>query len=317
MRENVLIVDDNPDALDLLEALLASWDCFPRRAVNGIDALRKMEESNPDMIITDWCMPEMDGLELCRQIRKRPNGDLTYIIILTVNDGEDEVVKALNAGADDYLSKPFNRRELHARMQAGQRIITMAKALNHRNRTLFLKNNRLGNTNQKLTRQATVDELTGLTNFRGAQERLGEYWNLARRHNQSIAVILMDLDHFKDINDHFGHLAGNAVLKEVADTLRKSARAEEVVCRIGGEEFLVLCPGAKAQSAAVGAERFRKAIESHEFFANGSAISITLSAGVAEYRPEMVNLEDLFQTADNAMYEAKHTGRNAVCQAMK
>ncbi len=316
----VLLVDDDPSALILIHRYLTDAGHSVVQAAGGDEALRILLSEGPQIVITDWSMPKMDGLELCRAIRGHEGIPFAYVIVLTAHDGSSEqITQAFDAGADDYLCKPINRRELLARLHAGERIVSLHQTLERRHRELHRVNaemaiaySQLGEANEKLNRLVMTDELTGLINRREAMVRLSAYWAGAQRRGTPLACILLDIDRFKHCNDAYGHGVGDVVLKEVARILRASARREESVCRVGGEEFLILCPHATQVEAAVGAERIRRAIEANLVRVHGLDLRMTISLGVAERTPHMQNHDDLLREADHALYAAKRSGRNAV-----
>ena len=317
----VLLVDDDPDTLRLLSAHLAENGHMALTATNGIEALRILMSEAPPIVITDWMMPEMDGLELCRAIRRQTGEGIgfTYVIILTAHHMEDHIVEAFDAGADDCLAKPVNFRELLARLRAAQRIIHLQEDLEKRNREvqrcnaeMEIMNASLAAANHKLNILATHDELTGLINRREAMDRLSAMWADSSRRNEPLACILLDIDHFKKVNDRCGHDAGDRVLRELADTLRSATRASEPVARIGGEEFLVLCPRSTADMASVGAERLRRTVESCRIKVRSTELSITVSLGVAQRNTDTPDFDAVLKAADNALYAAKRAGRNRV-----
>ena len=311
----ILVVDDDPAALRLLERYLTSAGYQVTTANNGAKALEIDQLQPAQMIITDWIMPEIDGLGLCRRLRAHDAG-FVYIIVLTAQPERDRVVEALKAGADDFAVKPCTREELLAHVRAGERIVRLEANLAERSREIFSYNARLAAANEKLSVMATTDELTGLANRREGLARLAEHWSLSQRYSKPLACISIDIDHFKQFNDSYGHSAGDTVLSAVADTLRKTARTGEPVCRMGGEEFLIICPEATAGSAAVGAERVRSALASTVVRFNEQGCSIHISAGVAERTNLMRNPDDLLKAADDMLYVAKRTGRNRVCAAV-
>jgi len=311
----ILIVDDDPAALRLLEKHLSAAGCRVTTAANGIEALEIDSAQAPQMIITDWMMPEVDGLELCRRLRAGEETGFAYIIVLTASIEENRVVEALEAGADDFLTKPYNRQELLARVRAGERIVRLEAGMAERSREVSRYNARLAAANDQLRVMATTDELTGLANRREALARLGEHWSLAVRHGDPLACIVADIDHFKQFNDTHGHAVGDTVLKTTAHVLRRTARYGEAACRIGGEEFLIICPRSTVPSAEMGAERVRSAVAGHMVEHNGTALSVTLSLGVAERTESMEGPDDLLKAADEALYAAKEAGRNRVCVA--
>ena len=319
----VLAVDDDPTALALLSKHLEDAGYGVVTAPNGAEALRILLEDGVPIVVTDWSMPVMDGLELCRTIRGHEGILFAFVILVTARETtEDAIVEAFDAGADDYLTKPFKRRELLARLRAGKRIFALQQELHRRttdvhraNAEMAIANLKLGEANEKLNRLAITDELTGLINRREAMERLGELWSAVRRQGAPLACILMDIDRFKKCNDTYGHGVGDVALREVAGALRVSARRHEWVCRIGGEEFLVACPDSTQEQAAVGAERLRRAVEAHTIRTDGLELHVTISAGVANTTPSMLRPDDLLRAADDALYTAKRTGRNRVCLA--
>ncbi len=313
--KRVLIVDDDPMILRLLEKQLTVSGYEVLSATNGADALRIVLAEGPSIVVTDWVMPEMDGLELCRALRSMDDIGLAYIIILTGQQEDQSVVEAFEAGADDFLTKPFRPQELVARLSPGNRIIALEASLERRNRALHEANAELTALNQKLETLATTDALTGLANRRQAMLRLHEQWEIAKRYDQPLACVVLDLDRFKQVNDQHGHAAGDVVLREVAATLNEATRTGETVCRLGGEEFLVLCVNATVEMAAAAAERLRQAVEAARIVHEGQELPITCSGGVAGRDPTMRSVDDLLKRADNALYEAKGTGRNRICAA--
>ena len=209
-----------------------------------------------------------------------------------------------------------------ARVRAGERIIQLQADLERRNREVHrinaemeITHHKLAEANAKLNLMATTDELTGLTNRREAMARLAHAWAAADRHGHPLACIALDIDHFKSFNDGHGHALGDLVLKKTARILQRTARKDEPVCRMGGEEFLVLCEQSTEAMAAVGAERLRTAIESGVVQCDDLDLRVTVSLGVAERTPEMRDPDHLLKAADEALYAAKHSGRNRVCRA--
>ncbi len=312
MESSVLIVDDDPAILRMLKKYLAGDGYEVLSAGNGAEALRIILSEGPSIVITDWMMPEMDGLQLCRAIRSSEAIGLVYIIVLTAHTDKNRLVEAFETGADDFLSKPFSREELRARLNAGIRIIKMQEDLTHHNWALHKANAELAVLNRKLECMATTDALTGLVNRRDAMARLDGHWAMSVRCNEPLACMLLDIDHFKSFNDTYGHDVGDAVLRETARVLTSYTRGGETACRLGGEEFLILCPNATASRAAAGAERLRRAIESNRVGCNDLGLSVTVSVGVAE-RDETINTPgDLLKRVDDALYTAKRAGRNQV-----
>ena len=317
----VLLVDDDPDTLGLLSAHLAENGHMALTASNGTEAMRILMSEAPPIVITDWIMPEMNGPELCRAIRRQNSEGIgfTYVIVLAAHNMEDHIVGAFDAGADDCLAKPVNLRELLARLRAAQRIIHLHEDLEKRNREvqrcnaeMEIMNAGLAAANHKLSVLANHDELTGLINRREAMNRLSAMWADSSRRSEPLACMLLDIDHFKKVNDHCGHDAGDLVLRALADTLRSATRSSEPVARIGGEEFLVLCPRSTADMAAVGAERLRRTVEGCRIKVPSTELSITVSLGVAQRNTHTTDFEAVLKDADNALYAAKRAGRNRV-----
>ena len=241
-------------------------------------------------------MPGMDGVEICRRIRSANREPYIYILLLTARTESHDLIEGMDAGADDYLTKPFNAHELRVRLHAGRRILDLQEEL--------LK------AREALREQATHDGLTGLLNRTTILDKLDDELSRAVRTGTPVSVLMTDLDRFKSINDTHGHLAGDAVLREAARRLKSAARRYDSVGRYGGEEFLVVLPGCDASDAALQAERMREAIGATPFLASSQPISVTVSLGVAcvsHCAPEA-----LVREADDALYEAKAQGRNRV-----
>ncbi|UCC31146.1 MAG: diguanylate cyclase, partial [Phycisphaerales bacterium] len=316
----VLVVDDDPSALVLLTRYLTRSGYEVLTAANGVEAIRVLMTEGAPIVITDWVMPEMDGLELCRAIRKHEGIPFAFVIIVTAyQTADDRLVEAFDAGADDYLCKPYNPKELLARLRAGERVVRLQREVDNRNREVHRHNaeieiayRKLAVANERLDRMASTDELTGLVNRREAMVRLGDCWASVERHGGPLACIVLDIDRFKSVNDTYGHAIGDVVLRETAKTLRASARREEAVCRIGGEEFLVICPCSSEPMAAVAAERLRRAVEANAIPHDDLTLCVTVSAGVAQRTANTENPDDLLRAADNALYVAKDAGRNTV-----
>ncbi len=310
MRRGVLIVDDDSSVLRLLEGFLTQAGYEVSSASNGVEALGVLRAEGHQIVITDWDMPLMSGLELCRTIRHSEYIGFVYAIILTAHT--DKVVEAFEAGADDFMSKPPVRGELLARLKAASRIVDLEADLARQNREIHKANAELAVLNSKLVEIATTDELTGLANRREALQRLNEHWETTLRHGQPMSCMVLDMDHFKRVNDAHGHDVGDMVLRETAKVLAKRARIGDKVCRLGGEEFLVLCPESTVEMAAQAGGRLRRSVESQTLRHAHLRLAVTISVGVAQ-RDETTNSpQDLLKKADNALYAAKAAGRNTV-----
>ncbi len=311
-RMRILAVDDDPTSLQILRRTLQQAGHEVITASNGADALQVALERSPEAIVADWMMPRMDGVELCRALRCIQSGQQIYFLLLTGRDQEDQIVAAYDAGVDDYVTKPFNPRILLARLRPGQRMSELRRNLDLERQNSDNQVRQLGDLNRDLTKASKTDPLTGLGNRRQAWEHLTEGWQASTRGSTSFSVMMIDVDRFKLVNDEHGHEVGDIVLTEVAQILSSHTRKGEEVARLGGEEFLIICPNTTAQQAFVGAERLRKAVESHVIQAPGSEIRTTVSIGVAERTTGMQSLDALLKAADEAVYVAKSAGRNEV-----
>ncbi|MCE5277565.1 MAG: diguanylate cyclase [Planctomycetaceae bacterium] len=308
-RKPLLIIDDDPLSLAMLAHHVAASGHEPLTALSGARGLEILVERQPEIVILDWRMAVMDGLTVCRAVRGEHGQRYTYVIMLTVESDKDRLVDAFDAGVDDFLSKPFHPGELQARIRAGVRMTALYDEL-VQNASRFSKmNNELTTLNTRLVEAASTDELTGLLNRRQAIFRLQEHLSLARRYMEPFACTMLDVDHFKNINDLYGHIRGDQVLQTVARALGATARGTDTVYRLGGEEFMILLPRQNASQAIICAERCRTAVESLRFgFAPD--FRVTISAGVTQYAPGMGEPDDVLRAADSALYEAKRLGRN-------
>jgi len=300
----ILIVDDHEDNVELLRARLEAWGYAAETASNGTEALDKVDACPPDLILLDVMMPGVDGMEVARRIKG--NDDLPFIPIImqTALDGTEHKVEGLEAGADDYITKPIDFPELKARVKSMLRIKALQEELEERERQLLEANARLRYMSQ-------TDALTGLDNRRHLEERLDEMFEHAKRLNEPFACVMCDLDRFKSVNDTHGHQAGDAVLKQFARILKKEAREIDRVGRYGGEEFMLLLPGTVLDAAVRFADRVRKQVEAHTFTFDDTSIRRTASFGVAAWpHPRVANCDQLVRSADDALYVAKETGRN-------
>ncbi|MEJ1959429.1 MAG: diguanylate cyclase [Nitrosomonadales bacterium] len=306
-----LLVDDDRAVLLLLKTLLTQSGHSVVTARNGKEALHALEDSIPQLIITDWVMPEMDGIEFCKILRKNPAWRKIYVFIVTAQESNERLVEAFAAGADDYLTKPINFKVLGARLRAGQRVVQLQEELEYDRQQLSNFATELAASNQRLQQLALTDVLTELPNRRNANEQLDRHWAAAERSGHPLSCMMIDIDHFKRINDTYGHKVGDDVLKHVASVLRATARKQDIVCRFGGEEFLMICPDTPPEQIFQYAERLRQSISTHSYHtASGQDLFLTISIGVANKKPEMLNVEMFLQLADKRMYAAKNGGRN-------
>ena len=308
----LLAVDDDPTSLKLLERTLIKAGHRVSCAHDGREALQIALEENPQAVIADWMMPELDGIELCKALRRIECGQDMYFLLLTGRDDENRVVEAFDAGVDDYVAKPFNPRILLARLKGGQRVIELRAKVEADRQIMMQQVAELGILTRKLRTAALTDALTELPNRRYVMKRLEQEWESSTRTNRPLSVIMVDIDHFKRVNDQYGHDVGDVVLKETASVLRKTSRQGEEPARLGGEEFLVICTNTTLAQARVYAERIRLAIERNQIQCGSLTHGVTASLGVAERTPELANHDALFKAADEAVYAAKNNGRNQV-----
>jgi diguanylate cyclase (GGDEF)-like protein len=311
-KMRVLVVEDDRAMLVLLEAMLKAAGHEVLTARNGVEAMQVVEAQHPQLVITGWSLPVMDGVTLCRKLRESSARRDVYVFILTAKETSDSLVEAFEAGADDYLVKPVSQRVFFARLRAAQRVVQLQEELAYDREQLLRFSRDLAASNERLQRLALTDALTELPNRRSAVERLEQEWALAKRGDRMLSCMMVDIDHFKSINDKLGHQAGDEVLKNVALALRHSARTQDLVCRYGGEEFVVICPDTDLRAAAQCAERLRQKVSELSCQGRGSTISLTISVGVAELRPDMSSVDVLLARADACLYAAKEAGRNRV-----
>jgi len=307
----ILLVDDDSAMLMVMKMLLDNQGHTVALARNGEEALAMVKDFIPQLIMTDWIMPKMDGIEFCRALRRNPAWRNIYVFILTAQEGIDRLVEAFEAGANDYMTKPINPKILSARLSAGQRVVQLQEELEYEREQLQKFSSELAISNQRFQQLALTDELTGLPNRRFANEQLERQWAMAQRNKSPLSCMMLDIDYFKQVNDTYGHKTGDDVLKQVASTLQASVRKQDVVCRIGGEEFLVICPDVQIAELNKYAERLREKISLLNFSDNADKkFKLTISIGAASKLPVMSNAEVLLQLADKRLYIAKESGRN-------
>ncbi|MGH7459034.1 MAG: diguanylate cyclase [Longimicrobiaceae bacterium] len=308
-EERILVVDDNVDNVEIINARLSSRGFKVETATNGEEALEKVRGNPPHLILLDVMMPVMDGYQVSRLIKNDQELPFVPIILVTARDSTQDKVEGLDAGADDYLTKPINFPELEARVRSMLRIKRLQDELDE-------KNSQLEEANKKLRKLSITDGLTGLFNHRHVHELLHEEIERSKRTGESIAVVMADLDKFKEVNDSYGHPTGDVVLYETAEILRETAREIDMVGRYGGEEFIAILPDTDEEAAAHFAERVREGVEEHLYRDESTEISMTISSGVAAFPSEVVkSARELLKWSDDALYEAKETGRNRVVRA--
>jgi diguanylate cyclase (GGDEF)-like protein len=302
----ILIVDDHEDNVELLRARLESWGFETLSAKDGAEALATIESALPDLVLLDVMMPKVDGMEVARRVKSNPNLPFIPIIMQTALDSTENKVEGLEAGADDYITKPIDFPELKARVNSMLRIKRLQEEVEERERELM-------EVNERLKHMSQTDALTGLENRRHIETRLAEMFEHAKRLTEPFSCVMVDLDKFKSVNDEFGHQAGDAVLRQLAKILKQEVREIDHAGRYGGEEFILLLTGTVLDAAVTFAERVRKAIEGHTFSFEGGSIQRTASFGVAGWpHPKISSCDGLVKAADDALYVAKETGRNRV-----
>jgi two-component system cell cycle response regulator len=295
----VLVVDDSPVWRRIFEQILPGDLYSVSYATSAGEAAQIFKQKLPSIVITDWVMPDFSGWELCRRIRDDKSASYTYIIVMASNKEQDGVLQALQAGADDFLVKPFDPNEMLARVGVGRRIIEL-----HR---------KLEDKSAKLEEVASTDALTGLPNRRAIEEWANKQLRGAKRHGFPIWVVLGDLDCFKEINDTFGHEAGDTVLRTFAGTLRRLTRISDMCGRMGGDEFLIVISHVSAVNIEVAINRFRELFGSLSFPFAGQSVSISATFGVAgSDGGHLQDFDALVRKADEMLYEAKRAGRNCV-----
>lgn len=294
----VLIADDNRDAVATFAALVRRWEFEPCIAYDGLAALALLRSPQPpNLAILDWVMPGVSGIEICRAIRAEPNRPYTYFILVTGRDKRTEFLEGLAAGADEFLLKPVDPDELHARLITGKRVLDLQAQL-------------LASM-ERLKQQATHDSLTGIWNRSAILEHLEREMSRSLRQEQHLAVVMSDIDHFKAINDTFGHLTGDQALVQVTQRLRAAMRPYDAIGRFGGEEFLFVLTDCDSAAAHTLAERLRGSITCEPFEVLGKSIPLTISLGAAAWDRRAPSSE-LLRHADDSLYHAKRAGRNRV-----
>lgn len=306
--KRILVVDDNPDNIQLLRARLEARGYIVDEAGDGEAALERVySRPAPDLILLDVMMPKIDGFEVVRRIKSDETLPFIPVIMQTALDSTESMVQGLDAGADDYVSKPVNFRELDARVKSLLRIQGLQSALAQRERELSA-------ANAQLRIMSSTDVLTGVANRRSLEEKLHEMWEHSQRLHEPLSLVMCDIDHFKSVNDDYGHLVGDTVLQQFASLLELEAREIDRVGRYGGEEFILLLPGTVLDAAVTFAERIRECVDKRDFtYGDGQILHRTMSCGVTAWpHPRIGDPEALIKAADDALYVAKETGRNRV-----
>jgi two-component system, cell cycle response regulator len=296
----ILVAEDDALSRTLLQRTLQRAGYEVTAVEDGCRALAELsKEDPPRLALLDWIMPGRDGIEVCREVRHRKEHAYTYLILLSSRETKQDIVQGLESGADDYLTKPYDTDELKARLRAGERILELE--------------DRLVEARESMRFQATHDVLTSLWNRGVIVELLSREVVRSRREKCSSAVMMCDIDHFKAVNDQFGHAAGDDVLREVARRLHTSVRSYDMVGRYGGEEFLVVLNKCDPASAVARAENLRNTVSARPILLATKSLKVTISVGVA-LSTDFPNrhADDILHAADMALYDAKKSGRNCV-----
>lgn len=302
----LLVVDDDPATAQLIR----QWFADSMEVLDAPDGRRGLEQAfkiRPDLLLLDLRMPGLDGIAVAQQLKSDSRTRAIPIVVLSARRDTESKVEAFSAGADDYMTKPFEVQEVEARVRS---MLRKREAL--LNMELTVRD--LTSTNERLEQLLMVDEKTGLYNFREFQRRLKAEWSRAERYGVPLSLVFFDLDHFKEINDTLGHPAGDKILAEFSMLATGGARANDIAARYGGEEFAVILPHTELEMALRVAERIRRAVDAFTFNADEKPTHVTVSGGVATYPggKGIDSMDALVRSADAALYRAKDEGRNRV-----
>jgi len=299
----ILIAEDDPVTRTLIKKCLGKEGLDVVCVENGFLALEQFRDRFYPIVLSDWMMPKIDGLQLCRELRNIKSQGYVFFILLTSKSDINDIVAGLEAGADDYLTKPFHPAELIARISTGMRILELEHSLK--------------SANEEIRILSITDPLTGCYNRTYMVEQLNNEIKRTRRYRHCLSLVMVDIDHFKHVNDQYGHLTGDLVLKKLAAILKDTIRQDiDWVLRYGGEEFILVLPETDGQGAEALAERLRDHIATQSFDLNHHQFSITASFGIAcitpETPPDQCTMETIINRADGMLYRSKRNGRNRV-----
>ncbi len=301
----ILIADDDSVSRRVLQRLLTKWGYEVVAVEDGNAAWQRLKSSEaPRMALLDWMMPGLDGVEVCRELRRERPNPYTYILLLTAKDAKENIVEGLESGADDYLTKPFNSHELKARIRAGIRMLELEDSLVEAREAMRFK--------------AMHDTLTGMWNRGAILETFEREMTRSQREGVSLGVLIADIDRFKSVNDNYGHLVGDSVLRETTRRMHSEVRVYDSVGRYGGEEFLILLPGCGFAETAEKAEKLRRVVCDQPIETQSGPLKISMSLGAVATGDWQENTPNqILQLADTALYRAKSEGRNRTAMAMR
>ncbi len=308
----VLVVEDDAATRITLQTLLTRGGYRVATAEDGVRGMESALEFQPHIMVVDWVMPQMSGLELTRTLRQTRMGRNIYIIVLTSHEEDARLIEAFESGVDDYIVKPLRPRVLEARLRAGQRLVRMQRELEVEREEIRRYAAELGVSNRRLQEVSMTDALTGFPNRRYAMERIAQEWAIAQRSNRALACMAIDVDHFRQINETYGRDVADLALEQTARAIRACMRTQDVVCRTGGDEFLVICPDTDLQQAMACAQRVCAGVAGVPVQAGRLRLKSSISVGVAERLPAMPDSDALLTLADQALLAAKNAGRNGV-----
>lgn len=304
-KDIILVVDDETNNRLLLKTYLSSEGYNIEMASTGIDAIKKVNQLSPSIIILDVVLPDMNGFQICKRLKSSKNTSFIPVILVTALRGDEERIKGTAAGADDFITKPYNRVELITRVKSLIRI-------KHLHKTLEQKYYELEIVKEKLKKLAVTDGLTGLFNYRAFKNQIHYEIMRSKRFDLPVSLLMIDIDYFKRYNDTFGHPNGDKVLKQFSELLTINLREIDTIARYGGEEFAIILPGTNKKASCIVAEKLRKLIEDTDFplAKKLPKKKLTISIGIANFPDDVDNEENLILSADKALYKAKNNGRN-------
>lgn len=309
----VMVVDDVANNLKVVSSMLSQMGYTTTFAASGRQALERLADFQPDLILLDLMMPEMDGIEVCRAIKAMPRFEAVPIIFVTASHEVNHLEEAFEAGAVDYITKPFKRIELVARVKTHLKLKYVTDELRCKSEALLHKNQELQIVMNQLKTLATTDPLTGVHNRRFLQDKINQEWQRASRYSHPFGLLILDLDNFKIVNDSYGHKVGDAVLCSVVQSVKTVIRQIDTFARYGGEEFAVLLPETSIEQVLDVAERIRWAIEQTPIAREPHTVYITTSIGASTYLPQDTSPDEVFKRADQGLYQAKQSGKNQCC----